>query len=96
MFLLWPQAEFFNNYLSDPKRPHVPEPGLKQTGNQAQVGQVYGAHPHGGQGMMGWGGPRPPMMMYGKWEEVQTNILGLMYGALQFSLQVTEQKGLQK
>lgn len=57
------EAEFFNSYLSDPKRPHVPEaPAAQRLGPGNQMGQMYG-HQHA-QGVMGWG-PRPQMMMYG-------------------------------
>lgn len=56
------EAEFFNNYLSDPKRPQLPEGPTPQRPPGNQMGQVYG-HQHA-QGMMGWG-PRPQMMMYG-------------------------------
>ncbi|KAK3699552.1 hypothetical protein QZH41_003926 [Actinostola sp. cb2023] len=60
------EAEFFNRYLSDPKRPQDPEPTqLKQPGPQGHVGgQMFGQQHEGGQGMVGWG-PRPHMMMYG-------------------------------
>lgn len=55
------EAEFFNSYLSDPKRPQVPEgPSQRPPGNH--VGQMYGHQ--GAQSMMGWA-PRPQMMMYG-------------------------------
>ncbi|XP_068705462.1 serrate RNA effector molecule homolog isoform X3 [Montipora foliosa] len=56
------EAEFFNNYLSDPKRPHIPEAPAAQRTPGNQMGPMYG-HQHA-QGMMGWG-PRPQMMMYG-------------------------------
>lgn len=56
------EAEFFNNYLSDPKRPQVPEAPATQRPPGNQMGQMYG-HQHA-QGMMGWG-PRPQMMVYG-------------------------------
>lgn len=62
------QAEFFNRYLSDPKRPQMPEAPASQRPPGNQMGQMYGQHQHS-QGMMGWG-PRPQMMMYGKWQEV--------------------------
>ena len=59
------QAEFFNSYLSDPKRPQVPEgPSQRPPGNH--VGQMYGHQ--GAQSMMGWA-PRPQMMMYGECTE---------------------------
>ena len=66
--LTLPQAEFFNRYLSDPKRPQMPEAPASQRPPGNQMGQMYGQHQHS-QGMMGWG-PRPQMMMYGKWQEV--------------------------
>lgn len=66
-FLL--QAEFFNSYLSDPRRPQVPEgPTAQRPPGGNHVGQMYGHQPGGGggaQSMMGWG-PRPQMMMYGE------------------------------
>ncbi|XP_020896176.1 serrate RNA effector molecule homolog B isoform X3 [Exaiptasia diaphana] len=61
------EAEFFNRYLSDSKRPQDPEPAAqKNAGPQGGHvgGQMYGGQQHDGQGMMGWS-PRPHMMMYG-------------------------------
>ncbi|XP_031555255.1 serrate RNA effector molecule homolog isoform X2 [Actinia tenebrosa] len=59
------EAEFFNRYLSDPRRPQNLEVMQKQTGPQGHMGgQMFGQQHDGGQGMMGWG-PRPHMMMYG-------------------------------
>lgn len=46
----------------------MPEAPASQRPPGNQMGQMYGQHQHS-QGMMGWG-PRPQMMMYGKWLEV--------------------------
>nr|XP_058954970.1 serrate RNA effector molecule homolog B-like isoform X2 [Pocillopora verrucosa] len=56
------EAEFFNNYLSDPRRPQIPEFPTPQRPPGNHVGQMYGHQP--AQTMMGWG-PRPQMVMYG-------------------------------
>ncbi|XP_022788107.1 serrate RNA effector molecule homolog isoform X2 [Stylophora pistillata] len=56
------EAEFFNNYLSDPKRPQIPEFPTPQRPPGNHVGQMYGHQPT--QTMMGWG-PRPQMVLYG-------------------------------
>lgn len=56
------EAEFFNNYISDPKRPQIPEFPIPQRPPGNHVGQMYGHQP--AQTMMGWG-PRPQMVMYG-------------------------------
>ena len=61
---LFLQAEFFNSYLADPKRPQVPEGPSPQRPSGNHVGQMYGHQ--GAQSMMGWA-PRPQMMMYGEW-----------------------------
>ena len=61
---LFLQAEFFNSYLADPKRPQVPEGPSPQRLSGNHVGQMYGHQ--GAQSMMGWA-PRPQMMMYGEW-----------------------------
>lgn len=60
------QAAYFNNYLIDPKRPHLPEhPSNRQGGamprsadNFAMIpGGFLGGPPHA---MMGYNAPRPP------------------------------------
>lgn len=66
------QAEFFNSYLSDPRRPQVPEGPSPQRPPGNHVGQMYGHQ--GAQSMMGWA-PRPQMMMYGECAEGSSGAL---------------------